>query len=270
MAELFNTKSSLSTRSGVITFYRLYQLEKNGRTRLERLPYSIRIILEAVLRHAEAGEATRQDVINLASREAAASVRPVMPFFAGRVLMQDFTGVPVMNDLAGMRSAMLRLGGDSRKVNPLVPVDLVIDHSVQVDYYRSPDALERNTAIEFERNHERYEFLHWCQKAFENLTVVPPSTGIVHQVNLEYLTRVALTKTKDGETVVFPDTLVGTDSHTTMINGLGIVGWGVGGIEAVGAMLGQPIEMVTPDVMGFKLTGRLKEGVTPTDLTLTI
>ncbi len=270
MAELFNTKSSLSTRSGVMTFYRLDQLEKNGLTRLERLPYSIRIILEAVLRHAEAGEATRQDVINLASWEAAASVRPVMPFFAGRVLMQDFTGVPVMNDLAGMRSAMLRLGGDPRKVNPLVPVDLVIDHSVQVDYYRSPDALERNTAIEFERNHERYEFLHWCQKAFENLTVVPPSTGIVHQVNLEYLTRVALTKTKDGETVVFPDTLVGTDSHTTMINGLGIVGWGVGGIEAVGAMLGQPIEMVTPDVMGFKLTGRLKEGVTPTDLTLTI
>ena len=270
MAELFNAKSSLKTRSGEVVIYQLAQLEKAGLTRLDRLPYSIRIILEAVLRHAEAGEATRQDVVNLAGWQANASSRPVMPFFAGRVVMQDFTGVPVMNDLAGMRSAMVRLKGDPGRVNPLVPVDLVIDHSVQVDYFRMPDALERNTAIEFERNRERYEFLHWCQKAFDNLTVVPPSTGIVHQVNLEYLTRVVLTQVKNGQAVAYPDTLVGTDSHTTMINGLGVVGWGVGGIEAVGAMLGQPIEMVTPDVIGFKLTGRLKEGVTPTDLTLTI
>ncbi len=266
----FNAQSTLKTRSGEVTIYRLDALEKAGLTHLERLPYSIRVLLEVVLRHAELHEATRQDVLNLAGWDATASVRPVMPYFAGRVVLQDFTGVPVMNDLAAMRSAMQRLGGDPKRVNPLVPVDLVIDHSVQVDYYRTFDAFERNNEVEFKRNRERYEFLHWCQKAFDNLTVVPPSTGIIHQVNLEYLTRVVLTHNKDGKTIAYPDTLVGTDSHTTMINGLGVVGWGVGGIEAIGAMLGQPIEMVTPDVIGFKLTGRLAEGVTPTDLTLTI
>jgi aconitate hydratase len=184
--------------------------------------------------------------------------------------MQDFTGVPVVVDLTAMRSAMQRLGGDPTKVNPSIPVDLVIDHSVQVDFFGTPQALQLNADVEFKRNHERYELLHWGQKAFENFRVVPPSTGIVHQVNLEYLSQVVLTNTQDGRKVVFPDTLVGTDSHTTMINGLGIVGWGVGGIEAIAAMLGQPLEMLVPDVIGFKLHGKLPEGVTPTDLTLTI
>ncbi|RPJ47106.1 MAG: aconitate hydratase AcnA, partial [Chloroflexi bacterium] len=179
-------------------------------------------------------------------------------------------GVPVIVDLAAMRSAMSELGGDPRKVNPSVPVDLVIDHSVQVDYYGTPDALTRNAEMEFERNRERYEFLHWAQKAFQNLRIVPPATGIVHQVNLEYLAKVVLTKEANGETLAYPDTLVGTDSHTTMINGLGVVGWGVGGIEAISVMVGEPIEMLVPDVIGFKLTGRLPEGTTPTDLTLTI
>ncbi len=267
---LYDAQSVLKTRSGEYIIYRLDRLEQAGLVQLTRLPYSMRIILEAALRHADFQEATTQDVINLARWDPAAATRPVMPFFAGRVLLQDFTGVPVMNDLAGMRAAMRRLKGDPRRVNPLVPVDLVIDHSVQVDYFRTQDALKLNNEKEFERNRERYEFLHWCQKAFQNLSVVPPSTGIVHQINLEYLTKVVLTQKKDGKTIAYPDTLVGTDSHTTMINGLGVVAWGVGGIEAVGAMLGQPIEMVTPEVIGFKLTGKLREGVTPTDLTLTI
>ena len=184
--------------------------------------------------------------------------------------MQDFTGVPAVVDLAAMRSAMARLGGDPAEINPVIPVDLVIDHSVQVDFFASVDALQRNAEIEFLRNRERYEFLHWGQNSFDNFRVVPPAMGIVHQVNLEYLAKVVLTREEDGEVVAFPDTLVGTDSHTTMINGLGVVGWGVGGIEAEAAILGQTIDMLTPDVVGFELTGSLKEGVTPTDLTLTI
>jgi aconitate hydratase len=184
--------------------------------------------------------------------------------------MQDFTGVPVMNDLAGMRAALVRKGGRPEDINPVIPVDVVIDHSVQVDYYGTSDAYRQNAEIEFARNRERYEFLHWCQQAFDNFNVVPPSTGIVHQVNLEYLAKVAQVRQEGGKTVVFPDTLVGTDSHTTMINGIGVLGWGVGGIEAVAAMLGEPIEFVIPDVIGFKLTGKLPEGTTPTDLTLTI
>ena len=184
--------------------------------------------------------------------------------------MQDFTGVPAVVDLAAMRSAVARLGGDPKKVNPVVPVDLVIDHSVQVDFFATPEALQRNTEMEFHRNRERYEFLKWGQKAFDNFRVVPPMTGIVHQVNLEYLANVVVTKDIDGQTYAFPDTLVGTDSHTTMINGLGVVGWGVGGIEAEAVILGQPMDMLLPDVIGFKLYGKLAEGVTATDLVLTV
>jgi len=193
-----------------------------------------------------------------------------LPFQPARVVMQDFTGVPAVVDLAAMRSAIARLGGDPKKINPVVPVDLVIDHSVQVDFFAGPDALARNAELEFQRNRERYEFLHWGQNAFSNFRVVPPATGIVHQVNLEYLAQVVQTKQNGAEVLAYPDTLVGTDSHTTMINGLGVVGWGVGGIEAEAAMLGQPINIVTPDVIGFKLYGQLREGITATDLTLTI
>jgi aconitate hydratase len=209
-------------------------------------------------------------VLDLCQWQAREKTRKALSFFPARVIMQDFTGVPVIVDLAAMRSAMSELGGDPRKVNPRVPVDLVIDHSVQVDYFGTPDAILRNAEMEFERNRERYEFLHWAQKAFQNLRIVPPATGIVHQVNLEYLARVVMTGEEDGTATAFPDTLVGTDSHTTMINGLGVVGWGVGGIEAVAAMLGQPLEILAPDVVGFRLQGRLPDRATPTDLTLTI
>ena len=227
-------------------------------------------MLEAVLRLCNEREITRQDVLNLAAWQPRLEKRPTLPYRPGRVVMQDFTGVPAVVDLAAMRAAVARLGGDPKKINPLVPVDLVIDHSVQVDFFASPDALQRNTDLEFQRNRERYEFLRWGQQAFENFRVVPPATGIIHQVNLEYLAEVVLASVEDGEQLAYPDTLVGTDSHTTMINGLGVVGWGVGGIEAEAAMLGQPIDMVTPEVIGFKLSGELSEGVTATDLTLTI
>ncbi|GAP06317.1 aconitase [Anaerolinea thermolimosa] len=237
--------------------------------RLHQIPYCIRVLLEGLLRNWDDKKTTADDVYSLAAWQPRAERRPTQ-FYAGRVVLQDFTGVPVMNDLAAMRSALKRLGGPPEKINPVVPVDLVIDHSVQVDYFGSPDAFEKNVELEFERNRERYEFLHWAQKAFKNFRVVPPSTGIVHQVNLEYLARGVLTRTIDGKEIVFPETLVGTDSHTTMINGLSVIGFGVGGIEAVAAMLGEPLEIVTPDVIGIRLTGKLQEGVTPTDLTLTI
>jgi aconitate hydratase len=265
-----STHTILEGVAGSFKYYSLPQLEKLGYTKIDQLPFSIRILLELVLRHHQQDKATAQDVINLASWKPDDAARPVMPFFPGRVLMQDFSGLPVLVDLAAVRSAMARMGGDPQRVNPVIPVDVVIDHSVQVDFFGSPDALERNAEIEFRRNRERYEMLHWGQKAFKNFRVVPPSTGIVHQVNLEYLADVVLTQDEDGEQVAFPDTLVGTDSHTTMINGLGVAGWGVGGIEAIAAMLGEPIEMLVPDVVGVKLTGALPEGVTPTDLTLTI
>jgi aconitate hydratase len=211
-----------------------------------------------------------EDVMNLASWKPNPATRPSFPFRPARIIMQDFTGVPAIVDLAAMRSAISRLGGDPRRINPMVPVDLVIDHSVQVDFFASRDALQRNAEIEFQRNRERYEFLHWGQQAFDNFRVVPPSTGIVHQVNLEYLAQVVATTQDEGGLVAFPDTLVGTDSHTTMINGLGVAGWGVGGIEAEAVMLGQPLDMLIPDVIGFRLVGELREGVTATDLTLTV
>ncbi|GAB4481544.1 MAG: aconitate hydratase AcnA [Anaerolineales bacterium] len=266
----FGIRQVLKTTSGELTYYSLPLLEKQGIVQLDRLPYAIRILLEAVVRLCDQGEITRQDVLNLAGWQAQASERPNLPFRPARVIMQDFTGVPAIVDLAAMRSAVQRLKGDPQRINPQVPVDLVIDHSVQVDFFANPDALQRNAELEFQRNRERYEFLAWGQKAFRNFRVVPPATGIVHQVNLEYLAEVVMVAEQDGQRIAFPDTLVGTDSHTTMINGLGVVGWGVGGIEAEAAMLGMSIDLSTPDVVGFRLSGELRPGVTATDLTLTI
>jgi aconitate hydratase len=262
-------KNSFGARAklGDYDIYRLDQLAKaNVAPNLERLPFSIRILLESLLRHEDGYLVTADDIQRLAAWNAVAPAPHELPFMPARVIMQDFTGVPAVVDLAAMRDAVKRLGKDAKKINPLVPVDLVIDHSVLVDYFGTADALQKNAALEFERNRERYEFLRWGSQAFENLRVVPPATGIVHQVNLEYLAQGVLTR--DGE--LFPDTLVGTDSHTTMINGLGVLGWGVGGIEAEAVMLGQPLYIVTPQVVGFKLTGALREGVTATDLVLTV
>lgn len=268
--DYFAAKGSLATSHGNYTLFRLRNLELQGLTKLDVLPFSIRIMLESVLRQCNDLEIKPEDVMNLASWKPNPATRPSFPFRPARIIMQDFTGVPAIVDLAAMRSAISRLGGDPRRINPMVPVDLVIDHSVQVDFFASRDALQRNAEIEFQRNRERYEFLHWGQQAFDNFRVVPPSTGIVHQVNLEYLAQVVATTQDEGGLVAFPDTLVGTDSHTTMINGLGVAGWGVGGIEAEAVMLGQPLDMLIPDVIGFRLVGELREGVTATDLTLTV
>ena len=269
MTDFFNARDVLKVGDKEYVIYRLDAIEKAGLTSLQRLPFSIRIVLEAALRQCNDNEITQQDVKNIAGWTPD-GIRPGIPFLPARVVMQDFTGVPAVVDLAAMRSAVARLGGEPKRINPLVPVDLVIDHSIQVDFFATTDALTRNTEIEFQRNRERYEFLKWGQKAFSNFRVVPPMTGIVHQVNLEYLADVVMTKQQGGETVAFPDTLVGTDSHTTMINGLGVVGWGVGGIEAEAVMLGQPMDMLLPDVIGFKLHGKLRDGVTATDLVLTV
>ena len=269
MNDFFNARDVLNVGDKNFVIYRLDALEQAGLTNLKLLPFSIRIILEAALRQCNDKEITQADVKNIAAWTPKA-MRPGIPFLPARVVMQDFTGVPAVVDLAAMRSAVARLGGNPKKINPLVPVDLVIDHSVQVDFFATSDALRRNAEVEFQRNRERYEFLKWGQKAFSNFRVVPPMTGIVHQVNLEYLADVVMTKQVGDETVALPDTLVGTDSHTTMINGLGVVGWGVGGIEAEAVMLGQPMDMRLPDVIGFKLYGKLREGVTATDLVLTV
>jgi len=270
-ADVFGARGTLATSQGPVTIYRLSPLEKAGlASGLDRMPFSIKILLEAVLHSVDGELVTETDVRNLARWNAPAPADLELPFMPARVVLQDFTGVPAVVDLAAMRAAVKRLGGDPRKINPLVPVDLVIDHSVQVDYFGSVEALKRNAEIEFDRNRERYEFLRWGQKAFANFRVIPPATGIVHQVNLEFLAKGVLTRKEDGATVAFPDTLVGTDSHTTMINGLGVLGWGVGGIEAEAAMLGQPLYLVAPQVVGVKLVGRLREGVTATDLVLTV
>ncbi len=269
MNDFFKARNSLKVGDKEYVIYQLDALEKAHLTDLKRLPFSIRIMLEAALRQCNDKEITQEDVKNIAGWKPQ-GVRPGIAFLPARVVMQDFTGVPAIVDLAAMRAAVARLGGDPKKINPLVPVDLVIDHSIQVDFFATADALQRNTEVEFQRNRERYEFLKWGQKAFRNFRVVPPMTGIVHQVNLEYLADVVMVKTEHGETFAFPDTLVGTDSHTTMINGLGVLGWGVGGIEAEAVMLGQPMDMLLPDVIGFKLHGKLREGVTATDLVLTV
>ncbi|HEV2424094.1 MAG TPA: aconitate hydratase AcnA [Terriglobia bacterium] len=260
-----------SSAAGAPVIYSLPALEQAGLGTVSRLPVSIRILLESLLRNTDGRLITEDDVKALAAWNPKASGGGrELPFRPARVILQDFTGVPAVVDLASMRSAMKRLGGDPARINPLVPVDLVIDHSVQVDAFGTPRALALNAEIEFKRNRERYEFLRWGQRAFRNFRVVPPATGIVHQVNLEYLAKVVVRREVNGEQQVFPDTLVGTDSHTTMINGLGVLGWGVGGIEAEAAMLGQPYYMLTPQVVGFKMHGRLREGVNATDLVLTV
>ncbi len=262
----FGAESTLSVGGNEYKYYRLRKLVDDGVGDIVALPFSIRILLESCLRNVDDFIVTKDDVVSLAQWDAA-SPKPVeLPFLPGRVVLQDFTGVPAIVDLAALRSAMVRVGGDPKKINPLVPCDLVIDHSVQVDKFATQLALQFNVDREFERNRERYQFLRWGQQAFDNFRVIPPATGIVHQVNLEYLAQGVLT----NNGVAYPDSLVGTDSHTTMINGLGVVGWGVGGIEAEAVMLGQPIYMLTPEVVGFRLSGELPEGATATDLVLTV
>jgi aconitate hydratase len=260
----FDAQTALNTSSGEVTTYSLRRLNEKVDGDVFSLPFSIRVLLESLLRNCGGKFVSEEDVESLASWPE--SVGEELAYLPARVVMQDFTGVPAIVDLAAMRSAMQEVEGDPRKINPLVPTDLVIDHSVQVDAFGTPAALQFNAEREFERNRERYEFLKWGQQAFDNFTVVPPATGIIHQVNLEYLAKVV--QVKDG--IAFPDTLVGTDSHTTMINGLGVLGWGVGGIEAEAVTLGQPYYMLVPEVIGFKLTGALREGVTATDLVLTV
>jgi aconitate hydratase len=266
----FGTRGTFDTGSGQAVIYRLNRLAAQGIGHVERLPFSIRILLENALRSLDNFQVDEAAVTHIAAWNAAAPQPVEIPFKPARVILQDFTGVPCVVDLAAMRSAMVRMGGDPQKINPIIPVDLVIDHSVQVDSFALREALRINAEYEFKRNRERYEFLHWGQNAFDNFRVVPPATGIVHQVNLEFLAKVVQTGSEDGQPVAYPDTLVGTDSHTTMINGLGVLGWGVGGIEAEAAMLGQPIYMLMPEVIGFKLTGQLREGATATDLVLVV
>jgi aconitate hydratase len=250
--------------------YHLPSLDRHGLGEVSRLPYSIRVLLEGALRNNDGFRVTDDDVEKLLTWSPQTAGTTEIAFKPSRVILQDFTGVPAVVDLAAMRSAMQRMGKDYGKINPQVPCDLVVDHSVQVDYFGTKDALAKNIDREFERNRERYEFLKWGQQAFENFRVVPPATGIVHQVNLEYLARGVFVEEIDGVLTAYPDSLVGTDSHTTMINGLGVLGWGVGGIEAEAVMLGEAIHMVMPHVVGFKLTGKLREGITATDLVLTV
>src|ERR1700744_4418766 len=266
----FHAAGQLKSGNKTVRYFRLSALESSG-AKLQRLPYSLRILLENLLRREDGVTVTADDIRFLARWDGNAEPSREIAFMPARVLMQDFTGVPAVVDLAAMRDAMKKLGGDAEKINPLVPAELVIDHSVQVDEYGSANGYDLNAALEFTRNRERYAFLKWGQTAFNNFSAGPPGMGICHQVNLEYLARVAFTKTEaDGSVTAYPDTLVGTDSHTTMVNGLGVLGWGVGGIEAGAAMLGQPVSMLVPQVVGFKLKGKLKEGTTATDLVLTV
>ena len=270
MTNPFDSRDTLDLSTGPATIYRLDALAKAGITELDELPYSIRILLENVLRHHGNGIVTDDEVALVGGWTPQPDRSREVPYMPGRVILQDFTGVPAVVDLAAMRDAMVRMGGDPDKINPLVQTDLVIDHSVQVDFFGTSRAFELNVEREMERNAERYALLRWAQQAFDNFTVVPPGTGIVHQVNLEYLASVVLLERRNGEAMAYPDTLVGTDSHTTMINGVGVMGWGVGGIEAEAVMLGQPYFMQLPEVVGMKLTGRLPEGATATDLVLIV
>src|ERR1700732_3965731 len=265
----FGSQSTLKVGNKSYEIFRLSALEAKGLS-LRRLPYSLRVLLENLLRQEDGKSVTANDIEFLAKWQASAEPAREIAFMPARVLMQDFTGVPAIVDLAAMRDAMKQLGGDPEKINPLQPAELVIDHSVQVDEFGTSNAYSINAALEFQRNRERYAFLKWGQTAFRNFSAVPPGMGICHQVNLEYLARVVFTTDVNGELQAYPDTLVGTDSHTTMINGLGVLGWGVGGIEAEAAMLGQPVSMLIPQVVGVKLTGKLREGATATDLVLTI
>ena len=263
------TRRTLSVDGKTYNYFSLPEAAKSIGD-ISRLPYSLKVLLENVLRFENGVSYTVADAKAIAEWVKNGRSDKEVPFRPARILMQDFTGVPGVVDLAAMRDGIIKLGGDPRKVNPLVPVDLVIDHSVMMDFSGTADSLKKNVDIEFERNGERYEFLRWGQSSFDNFRVVPPGTGICHQVNLEYLAQVVWTMTETGDTYVYPDSCYGTDSHTTMVNGLGVLGWGVGGIEAEAAMLGQPIAMLIPDVIGFKLHGKLKEGVTATDLVLTV
>ncbi len=265
-----NVKRTLSVEGDEYDFFSLNELEKTLNIDLSNFPYSLKILIENLTRNNDGKTVTDDDIKTLVSWTAAHVPEQDINFYPSRIVMQDFTGVPAVVDLAAMRDAMIRAGGDGSRINPMIPVDLVIDHSVMVDHFGGPDSFQKNVAKEFERNSERYRFLKWGMEAFENFRVVPPGTGIVHQVNLEYLARVVWTKASNDRLVAFPDTLVGTDSHTTMINGLAVLGWGVGGIEAEAAMLGQAITMLIPEVIGCELTGQLKEGITATELVLTV
>jgi aconitate hydratase len=266
MTDSFGARSALAVGGKE---YEIYRLDAVKEGHVARLPYSLKILLENLLRHEDGRDVTRDDILALANWDPTAAPSTEISFTPARVVLQDFTGVPAVVDLAAMRDAVVKLGGSAEDINPLSPAELVIDHSVQIDHYGAANALDLNTKIEFQRNMERYSFLKWGQSAFDNFRVVPPNTGIVHQVNLEYLSRVVFGVEKNGTLSAYPDTVVGTDSHTTMINGLGVLGWGVGGIEAEAAMLGQPITMLIPHVIGFKLSGKLREGTTATDLVLT-
>ncbi len=268
--DTFKARTRLNVPGKSVDYYRLEKLAEDGIGHLHTLPFSIKILLENLLRNVDNYSVTPENVQELANWNAASPVQTEIAFRPARVVLQDFTGVPAVVDLAALRSAMGRLGGDPKQINPTIPVDLVIDHSVQVDYFGSPEALNLNVDLEFRRNGERYQFLKWGRNAFSNFRVVPPATGIIHQVNLEYLAKGVFVREDGVGQVAVPDTLVGTDSHTTMINALGVLGWGVGGIEAEAVMLSQPIYMLTPEVIGFKLYGKLREGVTATDLTLTV
>ncbi|MCW5583685.1 MAG: aconitate hydratase, partial [Gammaproteobacteria bacterium] len=264
------TKETLSVNGIEYHYFSLIIAEKMGLTGLSQLPFTLKILLENLIRHEDGVTSHSEDIKAIIDwLKQKKSDREIL-YRPARVLMQDFTGVPAIVDLAAMRSAIQKLGGNPEKINPLSPVDLIIDHSIQVDEFLTPNAFIVNAKIEMERNYERYEFLRWGQKAFANFRVVPPGTGICHQVNLEYLAKAVWTREINGTTIAYPDTLVGTDSHTTMVNGLGVLGWGVGGIEAEAAILGQPISMLIPEVIGFKLTGKLPEGITATDLVLTV
>ena len=265
-ANPFEAESVLKTSGGEFKYFSLPKLAAKGFNHIDTLPFSMRVLLEACLRNVDGFLVNEEHVAQVANWDAAKPQPVEIPFMVGRVVLQDFTGVPAVVDMAALRDAMIRMGGDPKKINPLVQCDLVIDHSVQVDYFGSDDSLQQNVDLEFKRNLERYQLLRWAQQGLSNFRVVPPATGIVHQVNLEYLAKVVLTK--NG--VAYPDSLVGTDSHTTMINGLGVVGWGVGGIEAEAVMLGQPIYMLLPEVVGFRVSGKLPEGTTATDLVLTV
>ena len=268
-ADSFGAKGTLDVNGKSYEIYRLNAVEGDG-IDVESLPFSLKVLLENLLRTEDGEDITADDIKALGGWDADADPDKEIQFTPARVIMQDFTGVPCVVDLATMREAMQELGGDPSRINPLAPAEMVIDHSVIADVFGTPEAFERNVEIEYERNHERYQFLRWGQGAFDDFKVVPPGTGIVHQVNIEHLARVVFTREVDGELLAYPDTLVGTDSHTTMVNGIGVVGWGVGGIEAEAAMLGQPVSMLIPRVVGFKLNNDLPEGATATDLVLTI
>ena len=265
-----SAKSTIKSGKKTYTYYRIKKIEEEGIANISRLPFSIKILVENILRKIDGKTVSDDDLQEIANWKKTYDKPREFAYYPSRVLLQDFTGVPCVVDLAAMRDAMVELGGDPMRINPLVPVDLVIDHSVQVDYYGTHDSLKKNMDMEYRRNTERYTLLKWAQNAFKNMRVFPPGAGIVHQVNLEYISSVVMTAEEDGETIAFPDTLIGTDSHTTMINGLGILGWGVGGIEAEAVMLGQPYYMTIPEVVGVRLCGELPEGSTATDLVLTV